>query len=116
MSIPTIKPLIRSKPKEQLKEELARGSSLHKDEKRERGIRVRQWTYDKLGEFGSSRNDFDDVIFTLIDYENMRERKCSSIQPSAFNLSIATDAASAFVFIPSMFIAEAIDDMVLMTW
>jgi high-affinity K+ transport system ATPase subunit B len=49
----------------------------------------------------------------------MRERKKRKnviTQPSAFSLSIATDAASAFVFIPSMFIAEAIDDMVLMTW
>jgi high-affinity K+ transport system ATPase subunit B len=48
----------------------------------------------------------------------MRERERENVitQPSAFSLSIATDAASAFVFIPSMFIAEAIDDMVLMTW
>jgi hypothetical protein len=45
-----------------------------------------------------------------------REKMSSLTQPSAFSLSIATDAASAFVFIPSMFIAEAIDDMVLMTW
>lgn len=76
MSITTIKPLIHSKPKQQLKEELARGSSLHKDEKRERVIRVRQWTYDKLGEFGSSRDDFDDVIFTLIEFwEKHHKRK-----------------------------------------
>jgi hypothetical protein len=47
---------------------LARGGSFHKDERRDRVIRVRQWTYDKLGEFGSSRNDFDDVIFTLIKF------------------------------------------------
>ena len=47
---------------------LSRGGSLHKDEKRDRVIRVRQWTYDKLGEFGSAKNDFDDVIFTLIKF------------------------------------------------
>jgi hypothetical protein len=32
LSIPTIKPLIRSKPKQQLKEELARDGTEHKDE------------------------------------------------------------------------------------
>jgi hypothetical protein len=47
---------------------LSRGGSLHKDKKRDRVIRVRQWTYDRLGELGSSKNDFDDVIFTLIEF------------------------------------------------
>ena len=47
---------------------LSRGGSLHKDERRDRVIRIRQWTHDKLGEFGSSKNDFDDVIFTLIEF------------------------------------------------
>jgi hypothetical protein len=47
---------------------LSRGGNLHKDEKRDRVIRVRQWTYDKLGGLGSSKNDFDDVIFTLIEF------------------------------------------------
>ena len=55
---------------------LSRGGSLHKDEKRDRVIRVRQWTYDRLGELGSSKNDFDDVIFTLIDFwEKHHKRK-----------------------------------------
>ncbi len=47
---------------------LSRGGSLHKDERRDRVIRVRQWTYDKLGELGSAKNDYDDVIFTLIQF------------------------------------------------
>jgi hypothetical protein len=38
------------------------------------------------------------------------------VQLSAFSLSIATDAASAFVLKPSIFIADEIDDMVLITW
>jgi hypothetical protein len=46
-------------------------------EKRDRVIRVRQWTYDNLGEFGSSKNDFDDVIFTLIEFweKHHKEKK-----------------------------------------
>jgi hypothetical protein len=31
-------------------------------------IRVRDWTYEKLGEMGSSKDDKDDVIFFLIDF------------------------------------------------
>jgi hypothetical protein len=55
---------------------LSRGGSFHKDEKRDRVIRVRQWTYDRLGELGSSKNDFDDVIFTLIEFwEKHHKRK-----------------------------------------
>ena len=55
---------------------LSRGGSFHKDQKRSRVIRVRPWTYDKLGEFGSSKNDFDDVIFTLIEFwEKYHKRK-----------------------------------------
>jgi hypothetical protein len=49
---------------------------LHKSEKRDKVIRVRQWTYDKLGELGSSKNDFDDVIFTLIEFcEKLHKEK-----------------------------------------
>jgi hypothetical protein len=55
---------------------LSRGGNLHKDEKRDKVIRVRQWTYEKLGELGSSKNDFDDVIFTLIEFwEKHHKRK-----------------------------------------
>ena len=55
---------------------LSRGGNLHKGEKRDKVIRVRQWTYDRLGELGSSKNDFDDVIFTLIEFwEKHHKRK-----------------------------------------
>ncbi len=54
---------------------LSHGGSLHKDEKRDRVIRVRQWTYEKLGELGSSKNDFDDVIFTLIEFWEKHHRR-----------------------------------------
>lgn len=58
------------------KTNLSRGGSLHKDEKRDRVIRVRQWTYDRLGQLGSSKNDFDDVIFTLMEFwEKHHKRK-----------------------------------------
>ena len=43
--------------------------------KRNRVIRVRDWTYEKLREFGSSKNDFDDVIFTLTDFWEKHHRK-----------------------------------------
>jgi hypothetical protein len=54
---------------------LSQGGGLHKDEKRDRVIRVRQWTYDKLGELGSSKNDFDDVIFSLIEFWEKHHRR-----------------------------------------
>jgi hypothetical protein len=70
----------KPKAKEQIqaleKTILSRGGSLHKDEKRDsRVIRVRQWTYDRLGELGSSKNDFDDVIFTLIEFWKKHHRE-----------------------------------------
>jgi hypothetical protein len=47
---------------------LSRGGSLHTDEKRDVTIRVRRWTKDKLKKLGTSGNDNDDVIFTLIEF------------------------------------------------
>ena len=56
-----------SKSKQQLEEELmARGGIDNKEEKRERTIRVRQWTYDQLRSIGKMGMDFDDVITQLI--------------------------------------------------
>jgi predicted CopG family antitoxin len=52
-------------PEQQL-EELARGGIDNKQEKRERTIRVRQWTYDELRKIGVMGMDFDDVITKLI--------------------------------------------------
>jgi hypothetical protein len=52
-------------PEQQL-EELARGGIDNKQEKRERTIRVRQWTYDELRKIGTMGMDFDDVITKLI--------------------------------------------------
>jgi hypothetical protein len=73
LSIPTIKPLIRSKPKQQLEEqEMARGGIDNKQEKRERTIRVGQWTYDELRKIGVMGMDFDDVITKLIEEHKKR--------------------------------------------
>jgi hypothetical protein len=47
---------------------LSRGGSLHTKEKREVTIRVRKWTKEKLKTMGSSGNDNDDVIYTLIEF------------------------------------------------
>jgi hypothetical protein len=47
-------------------QELARGGIDNKDEKREKVIRVRQWTYDELRKIGVMGMDFDDVITKLI--------------------------------------------------
>lgn len=61
-----------------LRKQLARGGSSHKDQKRDRVIRVREWTYNRLGELGSSRNDYDDVISMLIEFwekEHNSEKK-----------------------------------------
>jgi hypothetical protein len=52
-------------PEQQL-QELARGGVENKQEKRERTIRVRQWTYDELRKIGVMGMDFDDVITQLI--------------------------------------------------
>ena len=76
--------MLRRRQKDQLYEwvsscfgekSLSRGGSLHEEEKRDRVIRVRQWTYDKLGELGSSKNDFDDVIFLLIEFWERHHRR-----------------------------------------
>ena len=40
-----------------LRKQLARGGSLHNDQKRDTLIRVREWKSNRLGELGSSRND-----------------------------------------------------------
>ena len=58
-----------SKVKAQLEEqeEMARGGTENKQEKRERTIRVRQWTYDELRKIGIMGMDFDDVITKLIE-------------------------------------------------
>jgi hypothetical protein len=56
-----------SKTKAQFEdEELARGGIDNKQEKREKTIRVRQWTYDELRRIGVMGMDFDDVITKLI--------------------------------------------------
>ncbi len=56
----------------------------HKEEKRGIiGIRVRHWAYDKLGEFGSSRNDFDDVIFMLIEFWERHHKEKRLMRRSA---------------------------------
>ena len=52
-------------PEQQL-EEMARGGVDNKQEKRERTIRVRQWTYNELRKIGVMGMDFDDVITKLI--------------------------------------------------
>jgi hypothetical protein len=55
-----------SKTEAQLEEELARGGIDNKQEKREKTIRVRQWTYNELRKIGVMGMDFDDVITELI--------------------------------------------------
>jgi hypothetical protein len=58
-----------SKTKAQLEDEeelMARGGIDNKQEKRERTIRVRQWTYNELRKIGVMGMDFDDVITKLI--------------------------------------------------
>jgi hypothetical protein len=58
-----------SKTKAQLEDEeelMARGGIDNKQEKRERTIRVRQWTYNELRKIGVMGMDFDDLITTLI--------------------------------------------------
>jgi predicted CopG family antitoxin len=47
-------------------QEVARGGIDNKQEKRERTIRVRVWTYNELRKIGEMGMDFDDVITKLI--------------------------------------------------
>jgi hypothetical protein len=55
---------------------LARGGSFHKDQKRDRVMRVRNWTFERLGELGSAKNDHDDVIFMLLqEHEELQRIK-----------------------------------------
>ena len=59
----------------QATEVLARRGTHHKDEKRDRVIRVRSATYDNLVRLGESiLDDFDDIISRMIDKE-FKERK-----------------------------------------
>ena len=61
-----------------LRKQLARGGSFHNDQKRDTVIRVREWKSNRLGELGSSRNDYDDVISMLIEFwenEHNSEKK-----------------------------------------
>jgi hypothetical protein len=75
---------------------LSRGGNLHKNEKRDRVMRVRDWTVKKLGEFGTADNDRDDVIFMLLqDHEELqflkewlREKK---IKPPVFKSELEED-------------------------
>ena len=80
--IPTIKPLIRSKSKQQLKEELARGGTEHKDEVRARIVRIRQETHDRLknSKYAGIGMDFDDVVTKSLDRLDELERRYSKEQ------------------------------------
>jgi hypothetical protein len=82
LSIPTIKPLIHSRQKQQLKEELARGGTEHKDEVRARVIRIRQETYDRLknSKYAGFGMDFDDVVSKSLDRLDELERRYSKEQ------------------------------------
>lgn len=52
---------------------MARGGIDNKQEKREKTIRVRQWTYNELRKIGVMGMDFDDVITELIkEYHKKR--------------------------------------------
>jgi hypothetical protein len=53
---------------------LSRGGSKHTKEKRDVTIRVRNWTKDKLKDYGTSGNDNDDVIFLLMqDHDELQK-------------------------------------------
>ena len=82
LSITTIKPLIRFKPKQQLKEELTRGGTEHKDEVRARVIRIRQETYDRLKNFkyAGFGMEFEDVVTKSLDRLDELERRYSKKQ------------------------------------
>ena len=47
-------------------QEVARGGIDNKQEKREKTIRIRVWTYNELRKIGVMGMDFDDVITELI--------------------------------------------------
>ncbi len=63
-----------SKTKAHLEDEdvMARGGIDNKQEKRERTIRVRQWTYNELRKIGTMGMDFDYVITQLIQEHNRK--------------------------------------------
>jgi hypothetical protein len=63
-----------SKTEAQL-EELARGGIDNKQEKREKTIRVRAWTYNELRKIGVMGMDFDDVITKLIEFYNKEHKR-----------------------------------------
>ena len=63
----------------QLQEELvARGGIDNKQEKREKTIRVRQWTYNELRKIGVIGMDFDDVITQLTQEHNKKRHASNS--------------------------------------
>jgi hypothetical protein len=64
-----------NKPKQVQEQILARGGTEHKDEIREKTIRVRKWTYDELREIGKMGMDFDDVITRLLKEYKERHKK-----------------------------------------
>ena len=63
-----------SEAKAQLEEQekMARGGTENKQEKREKTIRVRVWTYNELRKIGIMGMDFDDVITKLIEEHKKR--------------------------------------------
>jgi hypothetical protein len=61
-----------SETEAQFEELMARGGIDNKQEKREKTIRVRQWTYDELRKIGVMGMDFDDVITKLIEEHKKR--------------------------------------------
>ncbi len=57
-------------------ENLSRGGNLHKDQKRNKVMRVREWTFDQLGNLGTAKFDNDDVIFMLLqEHEELHKLK-----------------------------------------
>jgi hypothetical protein len=61
---------------EQETEILARRGTEHKDEKRDRVIRVRSSTYENLVKLGHTiLDDFDDIISRMIDKELNKEKR-----------------------------------------
>jgi hypothetical protein len=60
----------------QASEILARRGTEHKDEKRDRVIRVRSKTYENLVKLGQTiLDDFDDIISRMIDKELNKEKR-----------------------------------------
>lgn len=64
-----------SKTKAQFDELMARGGIDNKEEKREKTIRVRRWTYDELRKIGVMGMDFDDVVTKLIEFYKERHKE-----------------------------------------